>query len=106
MNVLSEAALMNLTEVEAVLDEMSRLESKRKKLGAKIKECEKRVVEYMDANQLTLFATENYQASLTRSVSKRFDTTQFKAEHARMYNKYVRDVETTRFSYHIVSKKA
>lgn len=94
----------SLTEVEAVLQEMERLERSRKRLGDALKQCKKLVMDYMDANQLTLFATENYQASLTHAVSERFDSPRFKVEHEKTYKRYLKKVAVERFSYRRVAK--
>ena len=82
--------------LQTKIKKIKELEMQQKNLAKQISSLKADIQEEMkDREQLQAGA---YLIRWTRVVSNKFDSKAFQSEHSRLYNKYVKEVESRRFA--------
>ena len=89
---------MGQNELAAKVRDLKRLKQMAEKLAAEIMAIEDDIKAEMTAQGVSEMLVDVFKVRWTKVLSKRFDTTAFKATHADLYGQYVKEVEMRRFS--------
>lgn len=73
------------------------IQALEEELGKAKKDLKETIKGLMANTQLAEIISEGYKATYTEFDSDTFDTTLFKKEHAKMYAKYLKTIEKTKF---------
>lgn len=77
---------------------LKELESQRAEIDKQIEALKDAIKEDMSNQGLQEQKVGNYVIRFITVVSDRFDSKTFKAEHAKLYNQYVKSIESKRFT--------
>ena len=89
---------MRNNEIRKTVEELQSLYMEAESLKALIVEREARIKEEMDARETEELDLGNVIIRFTSVLSNRFDTTAFKKIHKDLYNLFVKQVASRRFS--------
>lgn len=77
---------------------LKELEEQQKEIEQQIEEVKAEIKADMEKKNLEEQKAGDYTIRFTMVVSNRFDGKAFKADHSKLYNQYVRAMESRRFS--------
>lgn len=83
--------------IDARMKKLEALEAQRKELEDQIEAVKTEIQGEMGDDEL--IETPAYIIRWTFTSSNRFDSKSFKAEHEKMYNQYLKETQSRRFSY-------
>ena len=83
--------------IDARMRKLEALEEQRKELESQIEAVKAEIQEEMGDDEL--IETPGFIIRWTFTSSNRFDSKSFKSEHERMYNQYLKETQSRRFSY-------
>lgn len=83
--------------IDARMKKLEALETQRKELDDQIEAVKAEIQGEMGDDEL--IETPAYIIRWTFTTSNRFDSKSFKAEHEKMYNQYIKETQSRRFSY-------
>lgn len=89
---------MRNTEIRQTVNELQALYAQADELKALINEREALIKEEMDARETEELNLGNVIIRFTSILSNRFDTTAFKRLHKDLYNEFIKQVASRRFS--------
>ena len=89
---------MGQNELAAKVRELKELKNMAEELKAEITSIEDEIKAEMTARDVEEMIVDVFKVRWTRVLSKRFDTTAFKATHAELYGRYCKETESRRFS--------
>ena len=89
---------MGQTELLAKVTELKELKVMAEELADQIAELEAAVKEEMAAQNTDKLLIGSFKVTWTRYTSSRFDSKTFKADHADLYQQYVKEVPAQRFA--------
>lgn len=97
---MATQTIINFTEQKLVkvIEEIRALEELQKEVKAKISDLETILKEYLADNNTESMQIGTYMVRNTSVLSQRFDTTRFKKELESVYNSYLKQVQSTKFS--------
>ena len=89
---------MTTTEITAKVRKLKRLQSKAEELNAEIKAVQDEIKAEMDSRNTDEIRAGGYKIRYAAVTSNRFDTAAFKKLHAKMYEKFVKQTTSRRFT--------
>lgn len=89
---------MTTTEITAKVRKLKKLQSKAEELNAEIKAIQNEIKAEMDSRNAEELKAGGYKIRYSVVTSNRFDTTAFKKLHAKMYEKFVKQTTSRRFT--------
>lgn len=89
---------MTHQELSTAVSELRELRNMAAELDDQISALETMVKAEMDAQGVDKLFIGNCKVSYTKFVTKRFDSKSFKSAHEDLYNKFLKDTASSRFS--------
>ncbi|WP_405308351.1 hypothetical protein [Methanobrevibacter sp.] len=89
---------MKNSEIRKTINELQELYTAQELLKAQISEREQAIKEEMEAREVEVIDLGNVIVRFTSILSNRFDTSNFKKLHKDLYNLFVKQVYSKRFS--------
>lgn len=89
---------MGANELTNKVRELKELKAMAEELAAEITAIEDAIKEEMTARNTEEMQVDVFKVRWTKVTSNRFDTTAFKKTHTDLYNQYMKQTETRRFS--------
>lgn len=89
---------MTTTEITAKVRKLKKLQSKNEELNAEIKAIQNEIKAEMDSRNAEELKAGGYKIRYSAVTSSRFDTAAFKKLHAKMYEKFVKQTTSRRFT--------
>lgn len=89
---------MSKTEMTTKIRELKELKVMAAELNAEITAIEDSIKAEMTARETDELQADIFKIRWTKVVSSRFDTTAFKSTHADLYNQYLKQTTTRRFT--------
>ena len=89
---------MGQKELAEKVKELKGLKQMAEELAAEIASIEDDIKAEMTARGVSEMLVDVFKVRWTKVLSRRFDTTAFKATHTDLYGQYLKEVETRRFS--------
>ena len=89
---------METTRIDERVDELKKFEMEKKELEEKIKSVQAELKEVLREEGVDELRTEKYIIRNKSVVSHRFDTKKFKVEHTDLYESYLTESVSERFS--------
>lgn len=89
---------MGQNELAAKVKELKGLKLMAEELAAEIETLEDAIKAEMTARGVSEMLVDVFKVRWTKVLSKRFDSTAFKARYGELYGQFVKEVETRRFS--------
>lgn len=87
-------------DINATLKELAEYTAMKKELEVQINSLETKIQRYLVDNKLDEILGKNGEHATYRIVvSKRFQSTEFKREHADLYSAFTKDCESMRFTF-------
>ena len=89
---------MTTTEITAKVRKLKKLQSKNEELNAEIKAIQNEIKAEMDSRNAEEIKAGGFKIRYSAVTSSRFDTAAFKKLHAKMYEKFVKQTTSRRFT--------
>ena len=84
--------------IDGKADELKKLELEKKALEEKIQGIQTELKECLESEGVDELTTDKYIIRYKSVVSHRFDTTKFKSEHTDLYESYLKESVSKRFT--------
>ena len=89
---------MKNSDIRLTVEELQNLYAKADELKAQITAREAMIKEEMEARETETLDLGNVIIRFTSIISNRFDTTNFKKQYSDLYNSFIKQVSSRRFS--------
>ena len=89
---------MSANDLTAKIRELKELNQMAEEIASEITEIEDTIKAEMTARETDEMTIDVFKVRWTKVTSSRFDTTSFKKTHTDLYNQYVKQTESRRFS--------
>ena len=84
--------------IDGKADELKKLEIEKKVLEKKIQDIQSEIKDYLEREGVDELTTDKYIIRYKSIVSHKFDTTRFKSEHTDLYESYIKESVSKRFT--------
>lgn len=84
--------------IENRINKLKVLEDQKKAIENEIDKLKTEIKADMERKGVEEIRTDNFIVRFTRVITKRFDGKRFEQDHKKMYNQYIKQAESRRFS--------